>query len=216
MHPLKSPCTDSMCPIFFQTYWHIVGHVVTSLVLSVLQGAIMLESVNKTFIVLISKRKDPEKMTDFMPISLCNVISKLISKVLANRLKMFLSDSTSINQSAFTPSRLITDNIMVAFEMFHFMKHSNSSVGSFALKLDMVKAYDRVEWSFLRAVMVKMGFEACWIDRVLHCISSISFSVLINDSPSEDFVPSRGLRQGDQLSPLPFYSLCRSLIRFVE
>lgn len=191
MHPLKAPGPDGMCPLFFQTYWHIVGPAVTVLVLSVLRGGDIPKSINKTFIVLIPKKKEPDKMSDFRPISLCNVVYKLISKVLANRLKSFLSEITSINQSAFTPGRLITDNILVAFEMFHYMKNSNSESGSMALKLDMAKAYDRVEWSFLEAVMRKMGFDEQWVDRVMHCVSSVSFSVLINRAPSGEFTPSR-------------------------
>lgn len=159
MHLLKAPGPDGMCPLFFQTYWHIVGYSVSNMVLAVLRGAPLAESVNHTFIALIPKKKGADKMVDFRPISLCNVIYKLVSKVLANRLKIFLSDITSVNKSAFTPGRLITDNILVAFEIFHFMKSSMHVDGSMALKLDMAKAYDRVDWGFLRVVMERLGLD---------------------------------------------------------
>ncbi|XP_074293370.1 uncharacterized protein LOC141620383 [Silene latifolia] len=150
-------------------------------------------------------------MRDFRPISLCNVVYKIVSKVLANRLKLFLGDIVSENQSAFTPGRLITDNILIAFELFHYMKNSRHSEGHMAIKLDMAKAYDRVEWSFLRRVLVTMGVDGDWICRVMDCVSTVTFSVLINGTPSEDLRPTRGLRQGDLVSPYLFILCAEAL-----
>ena len=165
----------------------------------------MPEGWNDTIIVLIPNVAKPEQVKDLRPISLCNVLYKLVSKVLANRLKVILPEVISLSQSAFVPGRLICDNILVANELTHYMRNKRKGKeGYAAIKLDMSKAYDRVEWAFLRDMMVKLGFRENWIDLIMKCVSSVSYRVRVNGNLSDRFTLERGLRQGDPLSPYLF------------
>ena len=154
---------------------------ITQAILSCLNSSSILKSINHTSITLIPKVKNQERVSEFIPISLCNVIYKVVSKVIANRLKPFLNSIISETQSAFIADKLITDNVLIAFESLHHMKTCCSrKTGFMALKLDMSKAYDRMEWVFLEKILLKMGFQNSGVSLIMECITTVSYSVLVN------------------------------------
>lgn len=160
---------------------------------------------NNVNIVLIPKKKNSMVMTELRPISLCNVVYKIISKVLANRLKQVTDPIISDTQSAFIPGRLIIDNIMVAYELMHFMKRkTKGKQGWMALKLDMSKTYNRVEWGFLEVVLKKMGFNNQITKMFMTCISAVNYQISHAGRKFGSINPTRGLRQGDPLSSYMF------------
>lgn len=146
MATLKASGIDRYPAFFYQKLWHIIGKDVTHYCLQVLNNGMDFEEVNKTNIVLIPKVQTPTNLGQFRPISLCNVIYKLISKLVVNRFQRVLHLCIEETQSAFVPGRQITSNIMIAYELLHsFKKKKRGGTEYFALKLDMSKAYDRVE-----------------------------------------------------------------------
>ena len=122
--------------------------------------------------------------------------------------KQILPSIITPTQSAFVLGRLITNNVLVAYKTLHTMhSREKGKKGSLALKLDISKAYDRVEWHFLQGIMAKLGFLVTWINWVMGCITTPSFSILINGKPYGNIRPSRGICQGDPLS-LYLFLLC--------
>lgn len=170
----------------------------------------MLKNFNYTCIVLISKTDSPEYITQYRPISLYNVVYKIVAKVLANCLKTILPHIILDNQSTFVPGCLITDNVLVAFELMHFLKNKREGRdGYFALKIDMSKAYNRVEWTFLEKIMAQLGFSSTWIRLIMSCVSTVSYSVIFNGNQCGYFHPSKGLQQRDFSRLIFFYLLQR-------
>ncbi|KAL0453322.1 UNVERIFIED_CONTAM: LINE-1 retrotransposable element O protein [Sesamum latifolium] len=156
MYPYKSPGPDGMSPVFYQKYLHIIGPEITSFVLEFLNQGHLDSRFNYTYIVLIPKCDSPESAICVLLV--CNISYKIASKMLANRLKPLSHTIISESQLAFIPGRLISDNVLVAYKLNHYLAHKTwGSVGHAALKLDLSKAYDRVEWSFLESVLAKLA-----------------------------------------------------------
>ena len=211
----KAAGPDGIPGSFYQKSWDIIKLDLFRAVQSFFTSGHMLRKWNETAIVLIPKVKTPESISQFRPISLINFSYKIISKVMVNRLKPIVNEIISPEQSAFVTGRLIQDNIIVAQEVFSFLKRKRRGKAFYgALKLDMNKAYDRVNWSFLGAVLSKLGFNEHWCKLILECVSSCSMRILFNGQPLPVFYPGKGLRQGDPLSPYLFIlvSECLSIM----
>ena len=182
--------------------------MVTKMVLDFLNLGISLPNFNETHIVLILKIKEPKKVSDYRPISLCNVAYKIAFKAIANRLKKFLPSIISDTQSAFVHRRLIMNNVLVTFEtMHHISQKKGGRVGEMAIKLEMSKACYRMEWVCMEKIMEKLGFDVKWRKLIMQCITIVSYAIRINGYPRGRIIPSRGICQGDPLS-LYLFLLC--------
>nr|XP_027120658.1 uncharacterized protein LOC113737662 [Coffea arabica] len=148
---------DGFSGKFFACAWDIVAEDVHAAVVSFFCGEVLPRSISSTSIVLIPKVQSPQDFTQFRPISLCNFINKVISKVLSDRLARILPKIISPQQSGFVKGRHISDNFLLAQELISGIRRSNKG-GNVVLKLDMAKAYDRVSWVFLLQVLRRFGF----------------------------------------------------------
>lgn len=138
-------------------------------------------------------------MSDLRPISLCNVLFRILSKVLANRLKNFLPTLISANQSAFVEGRLLTDNALIAFEVNHYIKsRTQGKIGMAALKIDVSKAYDKLKWDFIEGMFEKFGFHELWRERIMICIKTVSYNFVQQGVTFAEIYLKGGLDKGIQ------------------
>ena len=195
----KAPGPDGFPLAFWSFSWDFVKEEVMGFFREFFQNDQFVKSLNTTFLVLVPKGRSVEDLKDLRPISLVGSLYKILSKVLANRIKRVLSLVISQSQNAFVEGRQILDAVLIANEAVDSILRGKEK--GILCKLDMEKAYDHIRWDFLMQMLEKMGFGSKWIRWINWCISTASFSVMINGSPSGFFRSSRGLRQGDTLSP---------------
>ncbi|GKA57418.1 hypothetical protein Tco_0756606 [Tanacetum coccineum] len=195
----KSPGPDGYTTAFFKEAWDIIADDFTDAVCEFFTNGKLLKELNHTIIALVPKVRSPARINDYRPISCSNILFKCISKIIANRIKDSLKLLVSPNQSAFVPGRSIADNILLTQELMHNY-HLDRGSPRCAFKVDIQKAYDNVDWGFLKEVLIGFGFHDRMIGWIMECVTTTSFSISINGSLHWFFKGKRDPRQGDLLS----------------
>ncbi len=198
MDPGSAPGLDGFNVAFYQSCWHIVGDDVCRGVRQFFQSSWLYPNMNSNFIVFIPKT--PGAITQFRPIALANFFFKIIPKIIADRLA---SVASRIDQHAFIKGRKIADCVALVSEGVHFMD-KKAHGGNVGFKLDVTKAFDTMSWDWILSVLGHFGFCETFVSWVKTILESARLSVLINGSPHGFFGCSRGVRQGDPLSPILF------------
>jgi hypothetical protein len=210
----KSPGPDGFPMSFYHACWQVVKGDIMAVFAELYAKGSLERSLNVTFLTLIPKKANADEVRDFRPISLLGSVYKIVAKVLANRLSTVLGHLVSSPQNAFVKGRQITDSVLIANEILD--SRLKDKLSGVICKLDIKKAYDHVNWHFLLYLLDRCGFSGRWCQWIYYCISTVQFSILINGSPEGFFGSTRGIHQGDPLSPLLFVLIMEALSRMMN
>lgn len=198
----KSPGPDGISVEYLKKMWTSIHADILKMVQEFCYQGKLPNGLNSSFICLIPKKETPTSVCDFRPISLINCVLKILLKALSLRLGQHIPSLVSEVQSGFIKSRNITDSFLVTQEVVHSLQ--SKRVKGFILKLDFEKAFDSVNWNILFKALNAFGFGNKWIQWIKVILESTRMSILVNGSPTREFGMSRGLRQGDPMSPMLF------------
>lgn len=200
----KAPGPDGFPTAFFKAPWDTIHSDFLNMITDFFTRTKMPHLINNTNLVLIPKKENPSTINDYRPIALCNVTYKCISKILALRHQNALPSIISVTQTAFVKGRSITENTSVAREIVHSMSRWKGAQGFMIIKLDMEKAFDKMNWEFIKEALQFHGMEDPLLSWIMSCIEIKKMNLLINGSRQGILTPHCGLRQGDPLSPSLF------------
>eukprot|EP00253_Pinus_taeda_P030816 PITA_30816 len=210
----RSPGPDGWTIEFYIAFLDILGNDLLRIIEHCRRNGKIPSAIKSTFIALILKANHPTTFDDFRPISLCNCLYKIISKIIANRLKPILSRHISPEKFAFLNHRQIHETIATAQELLHSL-HIKKQKG-LILKVDLSKAFNRANWLYLRLLLTHLCFPHIFIKWIMSCITDVAYNVLLNGEATSFFTSARGLRQGCPLSPLLFLLIMEGLSRLIS
>lgn len=199
----KAPGPDGFTVEFFKENWDTVSQLVTEAVKDFFTSGRLLREINNTILVMVPKVPNATTVDDYRPIVCCNMVYKIITKVMANRVAAVLKDLVNPSQSAFVKGRRIRDNILLAQELFSKF-HVEPYSPKCAIKVDFRKAYDTVNWRFLESVLLAFRFPDQLVHLIMTCVRTPRFSIALNGELHGFFPSGRGLRQGGPISPYLF------------
>ncbi|GKV35031.1 hypothetical protein SLEP1_g43351 [Rubroshorea leprosula] len=205
----KAPGPDGFTFGFLKKEWEVIKTDIMEFLTNFHRNGKLVRDSNASFLVLIPKRENPRGIEEYRPISLIGCTYKILAKLLANRLSRVLNGIIGEDQSAFIEGRQLVDGVLVANEAVDGVRKRKSRC--FIFKIDFEKAYDNVSWPFLDYMMERMGFDTVWRGWISECLKSKTVSILVNGSTTKEFAMSRGLRQGDPLSPFLFLMVAEAL-----
>ncbi|XP_028058886.1 uncharacterized protein LOC114262720 [Camellia sinensis] len=198
----KAPGPNDFNLMFFQKFWKVLKGEVLKFMQEFHASGSLILGLNSSFITLVPKKEKALSLNEFRSISLIGFAYKILSKVLTNRLKLVMPSIIGDSESAFLEGRNMLDGVLIANEVVDSWVKSKKA--GLIFKIDFEKAFDFINWNFLFSMLANFGFGEKWISWIQKCVSTARISIFVNGSPTKEFNPQKGLRQGDPLSPFLF------------